>query len=292
MKQYIYLFFCVALLTLSACGDTTNPPIPPVNAQDTIPTRDDNMALGNPSNAATDPNSLNNYLMVKPQFVLSYNSSKGEANWVSWHLSRAWKGNTDRRDSWASDVNLPNNFYKVAHSHYTNTGYDRGHLCPSDDRDGSISDNDATFLMTNIIPQAPNLNRISWLALENYGRKLITEGKEMYIIAGGYGTGGVASSTSSLANTINNGQIEVPAYTWKILVVLPVGKNDLSRITADTRVIAVAMPNRFDVNDLSWGNYRVSVDALEQSTGLDFLSAVPVGIQAAIESKVDTGATN
>lgn len=292
MKQYIYLFFCVALLTLSACGDTTNPPIPPVNAQDTIPTRDDNMALGNPSNAATDPNSLNNYLMVKPQFVLSYNSSKGEANWASWHLSRAWKGTAARQDDFRKDPELPSNFFSPSSTSYSGSGYDRGHLCPSDDRDGSIADNSATFVMTNMIPQAPNLNRISWLALEDYGRKLITEGKEMYIVAGGYGTGGVASSTSSLANTINNGQIEVPAYTWKILVVLPVGKNDLSRITADTRVIAVAMPNRFDVNDLSWGNYRVSVDALEQSTGLDFLSAVPVGIQAAIESKVDTGATN
>ncbi len=291
MTQRIYILLFMVLIIVSACEDKT-PPVPPVNVQDTIPTRDDNMALGNPSNAATDPSSPSNYLMVKPQFVLSYNSSKGEANWASWHLSRAWKGTAARQDDFRKDPELPSNFFSPSSTSYSGSGYDRGHLCPSDDRDGSIADNSATFVMTNMIPQAPNLNRISWLALEDYGRKLVTQGNEMYIVAGGYGTGGVASSTSSLVNSINNGQIEVPAYTWKILVVLPVGKNDISRITADTRVIAVAMPNRFDVNDLSWGNYRVSVDALEQSTGLDFLSEVPVGIQAAIESKVDTGPTN
>ena len=292
MRQHIYLPFLIALFILSACGDATKPPVPPVNAQDTIPTRDDNMALGNPSNAdATDPN---NYLIVKPQFVVGYNSSKGEANWVSWHLSRAWKGAAARQDDFRRDPDLPtaSGFFAASSSSYSGSGYDRGHLCPSDDRDGSISDNSASFVMSNMIPQAPNLNRISWLGLEDYGRKLITQGQEIYIIAGGYGVGGVASSSSSLVNTINNGNIDVPSHTWKILVVLPVGKTDISRISTDTRVIAVAMPNRFDVNDLSWGTYRVSVDELEQKTGLDFLSEVPVGVQAGIESQADTGPTN
>lgn len=292
MTYRIYFLSSITLLLLSACGDTTNPPVPPINAQDTIPTRDNNMALGNPSNALADPNSSDNYLMVKQQFVLSYNSSKGEANWASWHLSRAWKGTAARQDDFRKDPDLPTSFFSPGSSTYSGSGYDRGHLCPSDDRDGSITDNSATFVMTNMIPQAPNLNRISWLGLEDYGRKLITEGKEMYIIAGGYGLGGVASNTSSLANNINNGAIDVPSHTWKIIVVLPVGKDDINRITANTRVIAVAMPNRFDVNDLSWGAYRVSVDELEQKTGFDFLSEVPIGIQAAIESQVDTGPTN
>lgn len=290
--QRIYLFLFVIFVVVSACEDKTKPPVTPIDPQDTIPTRDYNMAMGNPSNATTDPNNMDNYLIEKPEFVVGYNNSKGEANWVSWHLSRAWKGAAARQDDFRKDPALPTNFFSASSSSYTGSGYDRGHLCPSDDRDGSIADNSATFVMTNMIPQAPNLNRISWLGLEDYGRKLVTQGNELYIIAGGYGTGGIASSTSVLTNSINNGNIVVPSHTWKILVVLPVGKNDISRITADTRVIAVAMPNRYDVNDLSWGTYRVSVDELEQSTGLDFLSEVPVGIQAAIESQKDTGSTN
>ncbi|MEG4207203.1 hypothetical protein QUA20_25160 [Microcoleus sp. Pol7_A1] len=39
--------------------------------------------LGNPSNAAPCVATTDNYLMVKPQFVLSYNSKTHTANWVS-----------------------------------------------------------------------------------------------------------------------------------------------------------------------------------------------------------------
>ncbi|MCS7004682.1 MAG: DNA/RNA non-specific endonuclease [Cytophagales bacterium] len=253
------------------------------------PTRDDNIALGNPSNATTDTNNPNNYLVIKPQFALSYNNSKGIANWVSWHLSTAWKGSAARCDCFAADASLPSTFFRATSSHYTNTGFDRGHLCPSEDRDGSSDDNRATFNMTNIIPQAPNNNQITWKALEDYCRVLINSGNELYIIAGTYGQGG--SGTNGNANTIANGQIVVPARLWKIVVVLPVGSNDISRINTSTRVIAVDMPNTQTVNSQPWGNYRTTVDAIEAATGYDFLSNVPASIQAVIESRVDNGPT-
>jgi endonuclease G, mitochondrial len=55
-----------------------------------------NLLLGNPSNAATSVANIDNYLMVKPQFVLSYNSKTNTANWVSWQLNRSWIGTADR----------------------------------------------------------------------------------------------------------------------------------------------------------------------------------------------------
>ncbi len=119
-------------------------------------TRDDNLALGNPSSATADASNPNNYLLVKPQFVLSYNNARGTPNWVSWHLSSAWKGDAPRQKTFTTETLLPSTFVKVATSWYTSTGFDRGHLCPSEDRDGSIDDNKATFFMTNIMPQAPS----------------------------------------------------------------------------------------------------------------------------------------
>ncbi|MGZ3931928.1 MAG: DNA/RNA non-specific endonuclease, partial [Bacteroidia bacterium] len=114
------------------------------------PTRDDNMGMGNPSNAGTSGS--NNYLMTKTQYALSYNNSKGSANWVSWHLSSAWLGSATRCDCFTSDASLPSGYFKATTSMYTSTGFDRGHQCPSDDRTGSSTDNAATFLMTNIMP--------------------------------------------------------------------------------------------------------------------------------------------
>jgi endonuclease G, mitochondrial len=119
---------------------------------DTIPTRDDNMAMGNPSGATSSITDSNNFLLIKHQYALSYNNSKGTANWVSWHLSLAWKGDALRCDCFTQDATLPAGYYRAATSHYTGSGFDRGHLCPSDDRDASDSDNAATFKMTNIAP--------------------------------------------------------------------------------------------------------------------------------------------
>jgi len=52
-------------------------------------TNNRNLLLGNPSNAASSIANIDNYLMVKPQFVLSYNSKTKTANWVSWQLNRS-----------------------------------------------------------------------------------------------------------------------------------------------------------------------------------------------------------
>src|SRR5665213_1088824 len=125
-------------------------------------TRDDNLAMGNPSGATTNTSFPNNYLMTKTQYSLSYNNSYGTPNWVSWHLSTAWLGSTDRCDCFTSDASLPSSFYHVTTSNYTNSGFDRGHQCPSGDRTGDATDNAATFLMTNMMPQAPNLNEVTW----------------------------------------------------------------------------------------------------------------------------------
>ncbi len=257
---------------------------------DTTPTRDDNMALGNPSGATTNTAFPDNYLMVKTQYALSYNNSKGTANWVSWHLSTAWKGTATRCDCFTGDATLPTTFYKAVTSNYTNTGFDRGHMCPSDDRDGSSTDNAATFLMTNIMPQAPNNNQITWAALETYCRNLITTGKELYIISGGYGQGGTGS-LGGVTNTIASGKINVASRVWKVIVVLPTGSSDVNRVSSSTRVIAVDMPNVQTVNSQTWGYYRTSVDAIEAATGFNFMSNVPTSIQSIIEASVDNGPT-
>ena len=254
------------------------------------PTRDDNLALGNPSNAATTTTTPNNYLMLKSQYALAYNSSKGGPNWVSWHLSSAWKGTAVRLDNFATDTYIPTTMVRVNSTDYASTGFDRGHQCPSDDRDGSADDNTATFLMSNMLPQSPNLNRVTWANLEAYCRTLLTSGNELYIITGGYGQGGTGSN-GGVTNTIAGTKINVPSRCWKVIVILPVGTNDVARINTATRVIAVDMPNTQTVSANAWGTYRTSVDAIEAATGYDFLTALPVSLQGSLETRVDNGPT-
>ena len=135
-------------------------------------------------------------------------------------------------------------------------------------------------------PQAPDHNQNIWKNLEEYERLLTEQGNEVYIIAGTIGEGGIG--TGGFAKTIGKkDNITVPAFLWKIIVVLPIGQNDVLRISENTRIIAVNIPNENSVGGNSWKNYRVSIDELERLTGYDFLSNISVDIQGVVEGRVD-----
>jgi endonuclease G len=245
------------------------------------------MLLGNPSNAAAITDSSNNYLMVRTYYDISYNSTRGTPNWVSWHLYTLDLGSTDRLNDFRADVTLPPIWYQVQNSSYTNTGFNRGHNCPSGDRTASTASNSATFLMTNMIPQAPYNNQQTWKNLEDFIRKFITnDGYEAYIIMGSYGIGGTGAN--GYAETIDNGQVTVPSNIWKVIVLIPNGDNDLARIDANTRVIAVNAPNENTVSS-DWKQYITTVNDIENETGYKLLSNVPETIRQVLKAKKDSG---
>lgn len=251
-------------------GDFSSPTPTPT------PTLSVHLTMGNPSNAVTNVLQPNNYLMEKQQYSMSYSRDNGGPNWVSWHLDTSWLGSTPRQDDFRADTTLPSGWYRVLATDYSGSGFDRGHMCPSADRTVTVTANSATFLMTNMIPQLPANNQGVWANLESYSRTLVSQGNELYIISGGHG----------LQHFIANGRVAVPAQTWKVIVVLPVGSNDVSRVTTSTRTIAVVMPNSGSIGS-DWRAYRVSVDQVEAITGFDFFSNVSSGIQAVIEGRID-----
>ncbi|MFN6527310.1 DNA/RNA non-specific endonuclease [Nostoc sp. ChiSLP03a] len=240
------------------------------------------LRMGNPSNAGS---SYSNLLLSKSQYAVSYNCYRGTPNWVSWQLNTSWLGSAPRQDDFRADTTLPSSCYRVTSSDYTGSGFDRGHMTASADRTNTITNNSATFLMTNIIPQSPDNNQGPWAALENYSRDLVNQGKELYIISGSYGTGGTGSNGTK--NTIANGNVTVPTRTWKVIVVLNSSNSDASSVNNNTRVIAVNMPNSQGIRNNNWTNYRVSVDSIETNTGYNLLSNVSSSVQSVIESRVD-----
>ncbi|MBD2605052.1 DNA/RNA non-specific endonuclease [Scytonema hofmannii FACHB-248] len=240
------------------------------------------LTMGNPSGAGTS--NLNNYLLNKSQYATSHNCGKRIPNWVSWQLKSSWLGSAPRQDDFRADTTLPSGCYRVVTSDYTNSGFDRGHMTPSADRTNTVANNSATFLMTNIIPQAPDNNQGVWARLEDYARTLLSN-NDLYIISGAYGTGGTGSN--GFKSVISSNNIVVPARTWKIIVVVPRG-GTASSVNTSTRVIAVDIPNGQGVRNADWRNYRVTVDSIEQATGYNFLSQVSSSVQSVIESRVDT----
>jgi len=245
-------------------------------------TRDNNLTFGNPSNASTS--SSNNYLVSRTEYALAYNNSKGTSKWVSWHLSDAWMGSASRQNNFRADTRLPSNFYRATTSDYTNSGFDRGHICPSADRTYSTTANSNTFYMTNIAPQAPRNNQQTWKNFESYCRSLAEAGYELHIVAGIAGRGG--TGRNGYRTTIDNGNIEVPSSFWKAVLILPNGSNDTGRVNSNTRIIAINVPNNDNISS-NWANYRTSVNTIESLTGLNLFKNISNTYEETLESRVD-----
>lgn len=234
------------------------------------------LALGNPSNAAPNDSNADNFLMVNTAYALSYNNSRGSANWVAWRIAESDFGDAERQNNFRPDPNLPKIFTRIVPTDYTGSGFDKGHLCPSADRSSSPEANSQTFYMTNMIPQTPDLNRNVWNDFETYSRDLVKKGKvDLYVVAGCYGEKGKLKK-----------KITVPTNCWKIIVAVPPGA-DLSAINENTHVIAVDMPNAPNLGIQDWRKFRTTVRAIEQKTGYNFLSTLPQNLQDALETRLE-----
>lgn len=243
--------------------------------------------FGNPSNATAEVDDETNQLLEKSQYVLSYNNINLGPNWVAWHLSASDLGDSGRSNKFIADKTLPAGWYAVKQNDYQFAayGFDRGHVCPSADRTLTPEDNQSTFYMTNMLPQAPDCNRIVWKDLESYERQLALEGNELYIFAGGVGRGGIGNRGYFEEIVLSNNQtILVPEFCWKILVILPEGENDFTRMATDAKILSVCVPNQQGCqNTGSWEQYECSINYIEEITQLDFLDLLPDDLEEILE---------
>lgn len=152
---------------------------------------------------------------------------------------------------------------------YTGSGYDRGHMAPNyliATRFGKAAQRE-TFLMSNIAPQRPGLNRGPWRALEQtVADDLSGIGDTLWVI-----TGAVPDRARRLGKAT---RVRVPSGFYKIVAAVHRGR---------LRVLAVLMPQETPENKRPRYCFR-SVDDLEALTGLDFFPALSKERQAALEA--------
>jgi DNA/RNA endonuclease G (NUC1) len=231
----------------------------------------------------TDADASDDFIVHHEQFTASYNPTRGEPNWVSYDLDAAHFGAEDRCDCFTMDPDLPATFPRITTDDYTGAGaaagygIDRGHMTRSFDRTTGSLDNARTYLFSNVVPQAADLNQGPWANLENdLGDVARVQGREVYIITGPAGNKGTLK---------NLGRVVIPTSTWKVAVIMPRDQG-LANVHdyRDLEVIAVNMPNEPGVRDVDWNTYRTTVDAIEALTGYDLLALLPDKVEAAVES--------
>ncbi|ANF58581.1 DNA/RNA non-specific endonuclease [Halotalea alkalilenta] len=172
---------------------------------------------------------------------------------------------------------------------YTGSGYDRGHMAPNY-AIASVYGREAqrqTFLMTNIAPQRPDLNRRLWQRLEAAVMDdMLPRFGTLWVVSGpiyGESFEWLPSCQRSLARLIELELptcVSIPEAFYKIIVAP-------GEPGQGPRALAFIMPQRVR-GDEPLDRYLVSIDEIEARTGLDFFPGLPASSQSQLESQVDT----
>lgn len=111
-------------------------------------------------------------------------------------------------------------------SEYIGSGYDKGHMAPADDA-STFEEMDESFLMTNMTPQNPTLNRGAWKSLETKVRNIAVSATSPVFVV----------TIAEYKGTKMMGSIPVPSGYWKIVYVNGVRTFYYADNTATARVV-------------------------------------------------------
>ncbi len=216
--------------------------------------------------AYTYPGKYKNEIVLhRTGYTVSYNVYYKNPNWVAWELTREeTKGETDRYDKFMPDPDLPEP--RVVHKDYTRSGYDRGHMAPAADMKWSKQAMIESFYMSNICPQVGNLNRGDWNDLEELCRNWAEKYGRIYIACG-------PIFDSKSPKRIGEHKVAVPDRFFKVILIYN-RKNPIA--------MGFIFKNIAHSQDIE--KYMVTVDSVENVTGMDFFSKLPDNVENRIES--------
>lgn len=258
----------------------------------------------------------NNYLLLtkyddnsEVNYTVEWDCMKKAQRWTCWKWTRSnamknWDRNKWRNgeqfngyggiaDPFQPDKDIPAE-YRSELSDYSSSGYNRGHICASEDRIYSKTSNGQTFYLSNMHPQIYDFNAGVWANMENKVRKwrdlTVAAGGTMYICKGGTidkvnlngrAVDGVIkriSGKSEYGISTTSG-IPVPKYFFMaILKQTPSGTYSS---------IAFWAEHKAD-NSSNLTPYMISVDELEARTGYDFFCNLPDNVENSVESLLNT----
>lgn len=159
---------------------------------------------------------------------------------------------------------------------YDGFAFDRGHLAPSADFRWSKQALSESYYYSNMTPQRKGFNRESWAEVETLLRRILDNNPQNYLII----TGPILTDTMKV-NEKSINKLSIPDYHYKIIA-------DLS--SDSPKGMAFLMPNR--KCELPASEYVVTIDSIQQLTGLDFFPTLSEKLQKAVEKTSDYSVWN
>lgn len=216
------------------------------------------------------PEAVDNEVVEHGAMILGYNERHEQANWVFHMVIPAVnKGNLSRTNDFRRDSLVSTG--TAVKADYWYSGYDRGHLAPSADFRWSERAISESYVYSNMAPQRPELNRESWASLESFIRKHVwVKNEPLYVVTGPIFDEGMETITQG-PNVVS-----IPKRFYKII---------LDVTGEEKKAIAFVMPN--ELCKQAMVSYAVSVDEVEEMTGLDFFSNLDETLEKELESSFD-----
>ncbi len=213
------------------------------------------------------PNSKQGQVIQRTGYTLAYDKKTKTPQWVAWELTKEeTKGNHERTDKFLPDPNVEG--AKVVTTDYTGSGYDRGHMAPAGDMKWSKKAMEESFYMSNICPQIHHLNTGDWNELEANTRKWARRYGSVYVTCGPIYNG------SRRTQYIGKNRVKVPDAFFKVIL-----------IQSPKKTCALGFFFENEAGQRPLNEYLVSIDYLEQTTGIDFFPSLPDELENTLEAE-------
>lgn len=212
-------------------------------------------------------------------YTVDWHADKKHSRWVAYTFTsenskQNWNRNNWQQTEWKGDPFQPDPSLSVGErtelSDFKGSGYDRGHLCASADRLNSKDCNEQTFYLSNMSPQIGRFNQQDWVDLEglvqNWGRSS-TFRDTLYVVKGG-------TIRDDQIMTYTKSGIPVPKYYFMAL---------MCKKSGTYKAIGFWVEHKSYGGNPDVSSWAVSIDELEEKTGIDFFCNLPDRIEIPIE---------
>lgn len=215
-------------------------------------------------------------------YIIEWDNKKRAQRWTAYQMYDGNSGSAWNRNNWMStewggdpfqaDPDLPADV-RTELSDYRGSGYTRGHIIPSADRLNSKEANEQTFYLSNMHPQAYAFNGAPgvWGEMENFLRGYWNKRSfrdVLYVVKGG---------------TIRDDQVK--EYVGRLLVPQYFFMATVCQI--GNKYQGIAFWANHDEPSRTVKSCIITIDQLEDKTGIDFFCNLPDDIENQVESTVD-----
>lgn len=293
MKLHLFTLFAVAAcLTMTSCGGDDEGGQSESQVTDTNSNRNIVKSGETPSEVTRlefpHLKDGNNIVLVHKtddaygvNYSLEWDYEKKSQRWSCYEMYNGYKGSAGRYGTFEEDPDLPTAMrFSDTNSMYKNSGFTRGHICPSADRQYSTEANHQTFYYTNVQPQYYNFNAGDnyggiWVQMENRVRRWADSmgtTDTMYVCKGG-----TIDKEDQILTRVK-GSLIVPKYFFMALLIKNAGGYKALAFWAEHTDTTVPNANL--------ANYAISIDQLEELTGIDFFCNLPDQTEQEVESSL------